>query len=31
MPNVVKGILFGLFVIIYIGLWIYGFLYDRKD
>ena len=30
MPNIIKGILFGLFIIIYVGLWIYGFLYDKK-
>ena len=31
MPNVVKGILLGLFVFVYIGLWIYWFLFDRKE
>lgn len=31
MPNVVKGILLGLFITVYIGLWIYWFLFDRKE
>ena len=31
MSNVVKGILLGLFIIVYIGLWIYGFLYDKWE
>lgn len=30
MSNVVKGILLGLYIVVYIGLWIYGFLYYRK-
>lgn len=31
MPNVIKGILLGLFIIVYVGLWIYGvFFIDRS-
>lgn len=31
MPNVIKGILLGLFIIIYTSLWIYSIVYSWSD